>query len=337
MGDQDFPIERNWYIGNAFYAILYGAQLCMFTLSAYFIRRGTGKDKSKYLYIAYSFTLLLLETIAMSADYFFGQMMWIEHRDDPGGPVVYFASHIADWYNTFGTAANVTEDFLSNALMLYRAYIFYSQPSLRWMLYFPALLFLSATAMSIAATIQSGLPGGDFFHGSTTNFTIPWLVLTITFNIITTAMISIRLIQMSKSVRNLLSKERAEIYTSVIAILIESAAPFSILGIVTLAVYIKNLPEALFFTSLWGGLVSFTPQAIILRVAMGSGWNKHMVGEYAGPGAATTSVVFAGSHGSHTVAGSATALDSLGQSKPEGGGGSVSAKGSEVELAGPDF
>ncbi|KAF7318287.1 hypothetical protein HMN09_00337400 [Mycena chlorophos] len=329
MGDQDFPIERNWYIGNACYAILYGAQLCMFTLSAYFISRGNGKDKSKYLYIAYSFTLLILETIAMAADLFYGQMMWIEHRDDPGGPVAYFAEHIADWYNTFGTAANVTEDFMSNALMLYRAYIFYSRPGSKWMLYFPGLLFLAATAMSIAATIQSGLPGGDFFHGTTTNFTIPWLVLTITFNIITTAMISIRLFQMSKSVRNLLSKERAGVYTSVIAILIESAAPFTILGIVTLGVYIKNLPEALFFTDVWGGLVSFTPQAIILRVAMGSAWNKHMVSEYTGAAQSGNTVVFAGSGNTHetrTAAGSATALDSLSRSKGSG-------KGSELELA----
>jgi hypothetical protein len=33
----------------------------------------------------------------------------------------------------------------------------------------------SHLAMGIAATIQSGIPGGDFFHGITVNFTTPWL------------------------------------------------------------------------------------------------------------------------------------------------------------------
>lgn len=44
----------------------------MFFLSAYFLSTSTKADKSKYLYIAYSGTLLILITIAMSCNLFFG-------------------------------------------------------------------------------------------------------------------------------------------------------------------------------------------------------------------------------------------------------------------------
>ncbi|KAJ7815346.1 hypothetical protein B0H13DRAFT_1514060, partial [Mycena leptocephala] len=278
MGDQDFPLERSWYIGNTIFAILYGVELCMFFMSAYFLWNSKA-DKSRFIYIAYSATLLVLITIAMACNLFFGQQMWIEHRDVDGGPVAFFGGNIAAWYNTLGTAADVTANVLGDALMLYRCYVFWSSTSI-WTVAFPALLFLASTSMSIAATIQSGMPGGDFFHGTTVNFTIPWLVLTITFNVLTTSMITFRLFAISRSMRNVLSKERTEVYTGVIAILVESAMPFTLLGIAYLVTYVRMDPEALAFADIWGCFVSLSPQAIILRVAMGSAWSKKTVTQY---------------------------------------------------------
>ncbi|KAF8207147.1 hypothetical protein K438DRAFT_2013681 [Mycena galopus ATCC 62051] len=298
MGDQVFPLERSWYIGNTIFAILYGIDLCMFFMAAYFLAISSKADKSRYIYIAYSATLLVLITIAMACNLFFGQMMWIEHRDVPGGPVAFFGDNIAAWYNTFGTAADVTANVMSDALMLYRCYVFWSGSGL-WVVAFPALLFLASTSMGIAATIQSGVPGGDFFHGITTNFTIPWLVLTITFNVITTSMIAIRLTLISRSMRNVLSKERAEVYTGVIAILVESALPFTLLGIGYLITYIRNDPEALAFADIWGAFVALSPQAIILRVAMGSAWSKHTVTKYTS--SSGTAVIFGGHSQSGTA------------------------------------
>ncbi|KAJ6468413.1 hypothetical protein C8R45DRAFT_470306 [Mycena sanguinolenta] len=294
MGDQIFPLENSWYIGNTIFAILYGIDLCMFFMSAYFLSVGSRGDKSRYFYIGYSAVLLVLITIAMACNLFFGQMMWIQHRDDVGGPMGYFDANIAAWYNTFGTAADVAANALSDGLMLYRTYVFWN--SRPWIVAFPALIYLASTAMSIAATIQSGLPGGDFFHGTTVNFTVPWLVLTITFNILTTSMIALRLTFISRSMRNVLSKERAQVYTGVIAILVESALPFTLLGIGYLITYIREDPQALAFADIWGAFAGLSPQAIILRVAMGSAWNKEKVTQY-GTGAGSVVVFGSQAHG----------------------------------------
>lgn len=274
MGDQVFPLERSWYIGNTIFAILYGLQISMYFQSVYYLNLNVGKEnhKSKAFYIAYSTALMILITIALAANLFFGQAMWIEHRDVDGGPVAYFAGNIAAWYNTFGTAADVTANVLGDGLMLYRCFIFWGHVKVAMVL--PALIYLASVAMGITTTIQSGLPNGNFFQGITVNFGIPWLVLTIVFNILVTTMIVVRLFSMHKKMESILGAEVSKRYTGLLAILVESALPFTVLGICYLATYIKNLPEALAFADIWGCFVSLSPQAIILRVAMGGGWTK---------------------------------------------------------------
>ncbi|KAJ6577328.1 hypothetical protein B0H19DRAFT_1119199 [Mycena capillaripes] len=308
MGDQVFPLERSWYIGNTVFAILYGVQLCMFFMSSNFLWTSSKADNSRFFYITYSATLLVLITIAMACNLFYGQAMWIEHRDVDGGPVVYFSENIAIWYNTFGTAADVTANALGDGLMLYRCYVFWSSTSI-WTVAFPAVLYLASISMSIAATIQSGMPGGDFFH---VNFFVPWLVLTISFNIITTSMIVFRLFSVSRTMRNVLAKERADVYTGVIAILVESALPFTLLGIGYLITYVRNAPEELFFADVWGCFASLSPQAIILRVSMGSAWSKKTVTQYG----TNTAVVFTDSYRSQ---GTGTALQTFGKDTSNSG------------------
>ncbi|KAJ7178759.1 hypothetical protein C8R43DRAFT_974372 [Mycena crocata] len=310
MGDQVFPLERSWYIGNTIFAILYGIELCMFFMSSYFLWNSSKANKSRLFYIGYSATLLVLITFAMSANLYFGQMMWIEHRDVEGGPVQFFSDNIAAWYNTFGTAADVTANIMGDALMLYRCYVFWSSTSI-WPIVFPGLLFLASASMGIVMTIQSGLPGGNLFQGTTVNFGIPWLVLTITFNVLTTSMITYRLFAVSRSMRNVLAKERADVYTGVIAILVESAMPFTLLGIGYLVTYVRNDPEVLAFADVWGCFVSLSPQAIILRVAMGSAWSKKTITQYG----TNTAVVFTDSYRPQ-----GTALQTFGKESLAGSG-----------------
>ncbi|KAJ7240190.1 hypothetical protein C8J57DRAFT_1371741, partial [Mycena rebaudengoi] len=233
--------------------------------------------------------------------------MWINHRDFEGGPAAYFGTHISDWYNTFGTAADVTANVLGDGLMLYRCYVFWESISI-WTVAFPSLLFLGSSTMGIVMTIQSGLPGGDIFHGTAVNFGIPWLVLTIVFNILVTGMIGFRLISLSRSMRNVLSKERADVYVGVTAILVESAAPFTLLGIEYLVTYIRNDPQVLAFADVWGMFCALSPQMIILRVAMGSAWSSKTMTQY---GYNSGTVVFT-NPGRRTIGSRETELKSMG-------------------------
>lgn len=71
-------------------------------------------------------------------------------------------------------------------------------------------------------------------------------------NVIVTGMISIRLLMMQRRVRAVLSPAHTRTYTGVIAILVESALPFTLLSIGYLATYALNNPVSLAFVSIWG-------------------------------------------------------------------------------------
>ncbi len=74
--------------------------------------------KDTWIWATYSTVLLLLLTIDISTNAFFGELVWIEHRDVPGGPAAYLNDNISAWYNTFGTTSSVALNFLGDALLV---------------------------------------------------------------------------------------------------------------------------------------------------------------------------------------------------------------------------
>ncbi|KAK7026523.1 hypothetical protein VNI00_015603 [Paramarasmius palmivorus] len=75
------------------------------------------------------------------------------------------------------------------------------------------------------------------------------------------------------------SKELSQVYTGVIAILVESALPFSVLGIILAALLGAGNVVYTLFTNLWGSYVGLAPLLIIHRVALGKAWTKETARE----------------------------------------------------------
>ena len=153
------------------------------------------------------------------------------------------------------------------------------------------------------ALTESALPNSSFFAKTTTDFTVPWLALTCGLNAIVTILISGRIIYYARIASATgLSSARSSSHTSVVAVLVESALPFTILGILCAVYFGKQQAPELAFAVVWGSFVvsiSFSkflnvffffitrsnlidyfflqpisPQLIILRVAMGRAWTK---------------------------------------------------------------
>ncbi|KAH7918123.1 hypothetical protein BV22DRAFT_1134841 [Leucogyrophana mollusca] len=302
MASAELIIERGMYIGDAFMLILWGKSsallcinFCMFLQSSYLMLspgRAAHKRKSRIFYVIYSAILLFFITVSTATDVVFGQLMWIEHRDVPRGPFAYFGENLAAWYNTFGTATDVAANAMGDGLLLYRVYMIWgSRP---WVVAFPALIYLGSVVMAIMMTIESALPGANIWQGLAASFGIPWVALTISFNIIATVMIVTRLLLVYMRVRHVLPADLTRTYTGVISILVESALPFTILGVAYLAAYVQNSPTATALGFVWGNVVVVSPQLIILRVAMGVAWSKDTLARV------NTSMVFAPSQGDTT-------------------------------------
>ena len=69
-------------------------------------------------YVIYGFVMLILTTFAMAANQIMGQFMWIEHRNFPGGPFVYYSENSTLWINILGTAACIVGNYLNDALLV---------------------------------------------------------------------------------------------------------------------------------------------------------------------------------------------------------------------------
>ena len=125
------------------------------------------KSGAVKFYIVYGFAMVILTTFEMNANHLMGELMWIEHRNAPGGPFVYYSENSTLWFNILGTTSCMVGNYLNDALLvlslfpchyiyypnlffgdqLYRLYIIYSGD---WRVVIaPFLLYLATIGISI--------------------------------------------------------------------------------------------------------------------------------------------------------------------------------------------
>ncbi|KAJ6626904.1 hypothetical protein B0H10DRAFT_2210784 [Mycena sp. CBHHK59/15] len=272
----EFAFERSLYIGSYITAILYGMQLFMFVLSNYFLLYSSAEArKESFFYIFYGTVMLLLWTVASSCNALFGQLIWIDNRDVMGGPAAYLIANLSAWYNTLGTVAGICMNFLADGLLLYRCYIIWG--SSLHIIALPVLIYFAAMSMAILLIYESAIPGASFFSGDSVSFGVPYFWLTISLNIIVTSLICGRLLSVRNRVRTILGEQYCRTYTGVVAVLLESALPFTVLGIIYVISYARNSPYSFALLQIWADFCAISPQLIILRVATGKAWSKDTV------------------------------------------------------------
>ena len=82
-------------------------------------------------------------------------------------------------------------------------------------------------------------------------FTMLWVVLSVTLNVIVTSMICFRILRVRAITRKVLPPEMSNMYTSTVTMLIESAAPLSIIGIGFAITAARNSPLLYAFGFVW--------------------------------------------------------------------------------------
>lgn len=273
MASTELAMERALYIGNTIATVIYGGILFLYAYSTYLLMTSSKPvQRRRLFYICYGGLLLLLLTVSAASNEAVGELMWIEKRNNPGGPPAFLAANLAAWYNVFGTAADCASNILTDGLLLYRCYIIWG--SSLPVIVIPAIIYLGSGSMAVMMVIESAMPMSDIWQGLAAQFGISWVALTVSFNIIVTALITSRLLFFHRRVRSVLTREQRSTYTGIVAILVESALPFTVLGISYLVTYIQGVPSATALAAVWGTVVVLTPHLIILRVASGVAWSR---------------------------------------------------------------
>ncbi len=215
------------------------------------------------------------------------------------------------WYDDAPCLVS-TALIVGTIIQIYRLFIIYGSNFL--VIIFPILIYIAAfseypvairvnspshspVVLAVLELVSSFSPGGFFFNGSAVNFGTPYYSLTIGLNVIVTALICYRLLSLSKLVKHTMGPENAKLYTSVASILIESAAPYSITGIIFLVPYARGdlvsvalgqvwakctvrhplMFESLQITSLIFAHQCLAPQLIVLRVVSDRAWTRDTI------------------------------------------------------------
>lgn len=123
-----------------------------------------------------------------------------------------------------------------------------------WIIAVPFLLWLAATVFNILTVVESALPGNFLLDSFVAGFGVPWIALTVSLNVILTSLICFRLYTMRKQVLVApgLATDMGKTYTGLMAILVESALPFTVLGIGFLVTYALDDPTDLAWGFIWG-------------------------------------------------------------------------------------
>ncbi|KAH9850921.1 hypothetical protein C2E23DRAFT_734047 [Lenzites betulinus] len=264
--------QNAYYIGNNFNAIFYGVELVVYAATIRALRRPgrTSRSTDTFL-VAFSTVLLLLNTVFVATEAVFGEELWIVNVDYPGGQEAYLAAFASVWYQTFGTAASITLNLLSDALLIYRCYIIWGGSLL--VVLFPAVLYLASFGLGIAQLIASGIPHADYFAGFAQKLGTAYTSTIISLEIIVTALICVRIHYIARQCGG--GDEGAALarrYAGASAVFVESMLLSTLCGIAYLVPFARGDDISIFFLSIYVMSTCLAPQMTIFRMVSDTAW-----------------------------------------------------------------
>ncbi|KAF9527937.1 hypothetical protein CPB83DRAFT_814802 [Crepidotus variabilis] len=261
-GSPLIALERNLYIGNTLCGLLVGAYTCICLQSIYHLRHSRLHKHHKQFFIAYSVVMLLATVISFAAIGLCGRYLWID------GNIL----KAARWIGVMVGPSLVVTVVLSDGLLLYRVFIIFGKSV--WAVILPSFIYLAATSLGIATVVKINEPNNILLSGRASKFSVTAIILSAVFNILVTIMISVRLLWAQHNFRKHAVESKERTYTGVVAILVESACPLAISGLIAAILDSQKHPVTYPVAVVWAFFVVASPQLIILRVAKGKAWSS---------------------------------------------------------------
>ncbi len=78
--------------------------------------------KTSWLFALLLFGFFALGTIQLAAQVKFGELVWIDYRNFPGGPVAWYKGHYDNVFNTLEFAGFISANFLADAVLVSRPF-----------------------------------------------------------------------------------------------------------------------------------------------------------------------------------------------------------------------
>lgn len=279
--------EHALYIGIGLGCVLLGLDIAIYcaTIRNLYYSKSLSTRSGMLIGILSTSSLILL-CINVATNAIFGEQAWITFRDTlPGGPPAWIVGNFDVWYQTLSTTCVAALIFSSDAFLV-RTHLFsikhswHNSPRFIASISFVDPVCFSSyslslcglrvsvcsifsftnsissknnisTALAILEIYVSAVPGGYFFSRASINFGLPYYTISIALNVILTCGIVGRVVYFSRLLRPTLSSASLQVYTGVTAILIESAALYTVVGFMTIIPYGLNAPTSVAFGQVW--------------------------------------------------------------------------------------
>ncbi|KAI0310866.1 hypothetical protein OF83DRAFT_1069832 [Amylostereum chailletii] len=268
--------EKTWLQGAILGAVGYGIQFMLFANCFVLLCKQMSRDnlRQKLPFLIYICAIFSLGTIFMVCSASFTQFAFISLRNYPGGPNAVENDFLSAPIDEGGNVAFVMTAWLSDGLLIWRCIVIYKGCRVpTWAVALgPCLMLCGSTVCGILWLIQ--VSATSLQATQVTNWTIPYLSLTISLNILVTIAIVARLLLYRHRIMKTLGSQHTKHYTGIAAMIVESAAIYSSLAIVLLVTFAINSPIFNIFLQAVSQIQSSATLLIIFRVARGNAWSS---------------------------------------------------------------
>ncbi|KAG2130883.1 hypothetical protein DEU56DRAFT_462610 [Suillus clintonianus] len=227
-------------------------------------RHGGKIADNRLVLLSYIAVTFVLGTIGYAANARYTEMIWIDLRDAPGGPVA-LIEHMMDYrINIMGLATYYIMGWFMQALLLHRCFVIWDRA--RSVIIPMIALYTAMLGVSIFILIQAST-GAIFFK---INTMLLYLCMELGFTLVYTILVTNRLLVMRSRMKQAVPHYDSSTYDTIVLMLIESAMLYSVFCVILIVAIAMNSNGVsnLFYLSI-SSVQGIAQLLIIIRVARG--------------------------------------------------------------------
>ncbi|EIW79634.1 hypothetical protein CONPUDRAFT_106259, partial [Coniophora puteana RWD-64-598 SS2] len=269
--------EGSWLQGALVTSYLYGIVfilyiMCISSLFSRLYQGGSYSHGRQYhktiFFIVYVTLIFVIGTVYVAFNNYITQEGFINQRNYPGGPSAFEENTSSVPLN----AAFTLSDWLADVLMIWRCIVVYRDSRFYWAVAgFISLLFIACVGLGIA-WLASISQNTQWMVGS---FLLAYLVLSLAVTIILSLLITLRILYHRQRITHALGKGHTSLYTSIVGMVIESAAVYSVCSVAYLVSFLADHPSEYALLQILGEAQCIAPLLIIYRVTQGKVYTAH--------------------------------------------------------------
>ncbi|KAG2342637.1 hypothetical protein BDR05DRAFT_868836, partial [Suillus weaverae] len=212
----------------------------------------------------YVFITFVLGTISFGVNLKYTEMIWIDLRDAPGGPLARVEGYMSYRINFIALATGHIQEWFMQGLLLHRCFVIWNWS--RWVMVLMITLYTTMIGLSITVLFQAGT-NGSFFNNL---IELAYLCIEVGHTVIYTILVTNRLFIMRKRMKRIMAQYDSRTYDTIALMVIESAALYSVFAIVFIVAFAVHAHgiATLCFLSI-GKIQGIAQLFIIIRVARG--------------------------------------------------------------------